>query len=602
MQSEIKIAKIMCEEFLLKIPNSSLQKSFQYILKTLDYQKLVRGEYTYDHLTHTCANNIVRWPIICAILKHGGCTNEDSIKFIDNTFSNITKIQNIKEIVKNGDLPYVNASSSECLNILYDIISDAMLLKEKQPTELMQIIHDLFKNKDTYVKLKQLIDYTAHFLNKYNENEKSIIIQEIYQVFIETNQQTADVAFSRESRWKKMLMDFLREKNSDRLLRSSAYPEITLRKNMAFSVMLFRHLESYIEKHHKNAPRALDKLQWFFDIVEINELENALVYIANNYIFADNDRVKSKHAKHHCYDFLKVAIILVRDRIPHYFTKCQDNLSTLNVTNLLSRINDQREVPVETVRRHFYEDEITQIIDHVSKGKDGAKYSLIFTILREVGLRIGAVCSLRFKNLMNAKGEFLETGKKLEKGRKIRSFPIGQNLREKITQYIQENEGIFKDINSFMFPSNTKSGYISTDSVREKLNRVTESLGIHGHHVHPHAFRHTIVNNLMAHGNKLENVSRYIGHTSIATTEQYYWTTELENIIPTMSIPWLKKKDSFEETTDRHTEVDLDKNTLIGIIVAYHSVVTNEQKITIKQRIPNIEEIFADICSGVASE
>lgn len=594
--------KKICEEFGLKIPLSSIRKSVAYLLKVLNYNKLIGEEYSHENLLHVCANNIVRYPIVVAIL----CMNDKGENvFVKNALMNIHKIQQIKTLVKQSDVPYVNPSSSECLNLLYEIISNQDELKKYSATDLMQKIHDIFKSKESYVKLKQLVDYTAYFLQKVEEHDKARVLHELYVAFIDVNQQTADVAFARESKWKHALIEFLREKNADRLSRSSAYPELALRKNMAFAVMLFRHLESYINHTYKNAPRAFDKLQWFFQTTNIEQLENALVFIANNYIFADNDRVKSKHTKHHCYDFLKMAIVTLRDRIPQYFETCGDNLSMLSVSNLISRVNDQREIPVESVRRHFYDDEITRIMECAAEGKDGLKYTLIFTILREVGLRISAVCSLRVKHFLNAKGEFLSTSKKLEKGRKLRTFPISDNLKEKVNSYLNANEHLRHDLNAFLFFSDTKTGYISSDTIRNKLIRITQSLGIYGHHVHPHAFRHTIVNDLMARGNKLENVSKFIGHTSIATTEQYYWTTELENILPIMTIPWLKKSENDIKTTQsqfetktktEHIEI-LDKHTLIGVIVTYHSVLTNEQKIVIKQRIPNIEEIFAEICS-----
>jgi hypothetical protein len=287
--------------------------------------------------------------------------------------------------------------------------------------------------------------------------------------------------------------------------------------------------------------------------------------------------------------------------------KCKKDLYTMDTTEILGQINDQREVPTENIRRHFYDDEITQIMEDV---KDDEMYTLIFTILREVGLRVGAVVTLQVKHFINHKGEYLDNCRKLEKGKKYRTFPIGENLKEKIRLYLDQNPKLKNNINSYLFPS--KSGkHISTDSIRNKLIRITEKLGIYGHHVHPHAFRHTIVNNLMAQGNKLENVSKFMGHSSISTTEQYYWTTELENIIPTMSIPWLnnsKKSFAYPEDIDEDIDVDeheknqedvntdLSTDLLVSIIGVYHSLMDEGQKLIIQQRIPNIEQIFANIC------
>jgi len=106
----------------------------------------------------------------------------------------------------------------------------------------------------------------------------------------------------------------------------------------------------------------------------------------------------------------------------------------------------------------------------------------------------------------------------------------------------------------------------------------------------------------MAQGNKLENVSKFIGHSSISTTEQYYWTTELENIIPTMNIPWLKESknsvypEDMDEEDEKQESSELSTDLLVSIIGVYHSLLDEGQKLIIKQRIPNIEQIFANIC------
>jgi hypothetical protein len=128
----------------------------------------------------------------------------------------------------------------------------------------------------------------------------------------------------------------------------------------------------------------------------------------------------------------------------------------------------------------------------------------------------------------------------------------------------------------------------------------------------------------MTCGNKLENVSRFIGHSSVSTTETYYWTTELKNIVPTMNIPWLltaKKKIAYPEDlssddSDSEENVEnvetstvtsvIDREDLmqiaIGLLSAMQSVLTIEQKQTLKDRIPNIEQMFALICEhSVAS-
>ena len=582
-----------------KILTSAIKKTLRYVRKTLDWNKLITCGYSYENLVGFCANSIIRYPAIGSILDlYIEDKDEESKKFIDNVQYNITKIQEIKSIVKSGELPYINTSSTECINLIYDMIKD-----DKTYTltyeQLFDKLYKIYKPQESYVNLKILVSYMSYFVCLKNIPLANKL-QEKYKRYIEESKMTSDVIFSSESRWKKELINHLRELNTDRLSKTSAYPEITLRKILSRNVSLFSNIEIYIDIFFKNIPTSIDSLHWFFNTIDINGLKKCIVWIANNKITPENDRVKSKHTNHHARDFVKTTIVFFRDRIPEYM-KCKKDLYTMDTTEILGHVNDQREVPTENIRRHFYDDEISKIMEYV---KDDSMYTLIFTILREVGLRIGAIATLRVNHFINHKGEYLNTCRKLEKGKKYRSFPVGENLRDKIKLYLDENPNLGNNIKSYLFPS--KSGkHISTDSVRNKLIRITEKIGIHGHHVHPHAFRHTIVNNLMAQGNKLENVSKFMGHSSISTTEQYYWTTELENIIPTMNIPWLngsKRGFAYPEDIDKDEDdgadeyTDLSTDLLVGIIGVYHSLMDEGQKLIIKQRIPNIEQIFANIC------
>lgn len=52
-----------------KITTSALlKKTLQYIRKTLDLNKLIEGNYSYDNLIGFCANSIIRYPAIGSIL------------------------------------------------------------------------------------------------------------------------------------------------------------------------------------------------------------------------------------------------------------------------------------------------------------------------------------------------------------------------------------------------------------------------------------------------------------------------------------------------------------------------------------------------------
>ena len=579
-----------------KITTSALKKTLQYIKKTLDHKKLFSHEYTCLTLTKICANSVIRYPAIGGILclKQGPIPQE-SKEFIDSIQFNIDKIREIRGLVKSKTLPFVNTTSTECLNLIYSLVKDEKTFT-KSSEEIFNVLYNLYKPQESYVSLKSLIAYTCFFLKDRNAL-LSESLDAKYKRFIQDSKATSDIIFARGSLWKKNLIEHLRKINSARLSKTSAYPEVTLRKILSKNVLLMKHIETYINMHYDNVPTSIDALHWFFNTASIQSLKDTLVYIANNLIIPDNNRIKSKHAKHHAYDFIKSSIIFFRDRIPFYMG-CKDDLHALNTVQLLGMIDDQREMPCENVRRHFYDGEVRDIMNEV---KNDVKYTLIFTILREIGLRIGAVCTLKTKHFVNHRGVYLDTCRKMEKGKKFRTFPISDNLKANVKAHLDTQEDIKNNPEAYLF-SSQNGKHISADSVRNKLVRITEKLGIHGQHVHPHAFRHTIVNNLMARGNKLENVSKFMGHSSISTTEQYYWTTELENILPTMNIPWLNGSNGVPSNISNiddpdgelveHISVDL----LVGILGVYHNVINDTQKHLIKEKIPNIEEIFASVC------
>jgi site-specific recombinase XerD len=580
-----------------KITTSALKKTINYIRKTINMSKLFDNEYSYKTLVKICGNSIIRYPAIGAIITlYVKNKDRECILFLDNIQYNIYKIQEIKTIIKSGDLPYINTTSTECVSLIFKLLKEDETYKLTSE-EIFQKLYSIYKPQESYVSLKILVAYMSYFLSLKNES-LCVSLRELYVRYIEESTDTSSNVFSRESTWKKELIEHLKHINSDRLEKTSAYPELTLKKILSSNVMLMRHLEKYIVKHFNNIPNSIDTLQWFLFTIDIHGLKKAIVFIADNYIVPENDRIKSKHTKHHGYDFVKKTIVFFRDRIPNYL-KCKNELNTLNTTEILGKINDQREIPVENIRRHFYAGEVDKIMSNV---ENDSRYTLIFTILREVGLRVGAIVTLQTKHFINHKGKYLENCRKMEKGKKYRTFPVSENLKEKIKKYLEENVDIKNNLESYLFPSK-QSKHISTDSVRNKLIRITESLDIYGHHVHPHAFRHTIVNNLMAKGNKLENVSKYMGHSSISTTEHFYWTTELENIIPTMNIPWLSssKGIAYPDDIDDDNEIaeeshDLSIDLLVSIVGVYHSVLNEEQKHTIQTRIPNIEQIFSNIC------
>jgi hypothetical protein len=126
-----------------KISISSIKKTLKYIRKTLDWEKLIKSDYSYDTLVKVCANSIIRYPAIGSIL-HLYTTDDESKKFIDNVQYNIYKIQEIKSIVKSGKLPYINTTSTECISLIYYMIKDD-LTYSLSANQIFEKLYNIYK-------------------------------------------------------------------------------------------------------------------------------------------------------------------------------------------------------------------------------------------------------------------------------------------------------------------------------------------------------------------------------------------------------------------------------------------------------------------------
>ena len=94
------------------------------------------------------------------------------------------------------------------------------------------------------------------------------------------------------------------------------------------------------------------------------------------------------------------------------------------------------------------------------------------------------------------------------------------------------------------------------------LKNIARQAGISGVVVHPHAFRHTIVGQLIEAGNSMDLVSKFMGHKSVATTAQNYWvptTLELNEKLNNPFTGTFQQKVRESEDTNKELEMVYDK-------------------------------------------
>lgn len=110
------------------------------------------------------------------------------------------------------------------------------------------------------------------------------------------------------------------------------------------------------------------------------------------------------------------------------------------------------------------------------------------------------------------------------KGGKVRIAYFNDTARLRIEEYLASK----KEPTQYLFTS-LRAPYdkVSAAAIRKSLHGISEISGVNK--IHPHRFRRTSATFLIDSGMPIQEVSLFLGHTSIATTQTYY-DNRLSNI------------------------------------------------------------------------
>jgi len=256
------------------------------------------------------------------------------------------------------------------------------------------------------------------------------------------------------------------------------------------------------------------------------------------------------------------------------------------------------------------------------KAQENPQHVLLLTLLREIGLRAGAIRHMRYHDLVDKHHKPLHVCRVREKGNVFRQFVTGPNLKRTIVTYIRWIEVHYTpkkvDLTKLYLFSPTDSMYtpLSASTLSSWLLKYSSEAGIFGVRVHPHAFRHTIVGKLMDAGNSLEVVSKFMGHSNTNTTAKHYWLSDIDKLCKNMRNPFTgsfsseaEKKEVYEEELEYARE-KIDAG--LGIIYIYNQVIaecvregeSGAAKIRdeIFRRIPNLGEFLSNLASSVCTD
>jgi len=163
-----------------------------------------------------------------------------------------------------------------------------------------------------------------------------------------------------------------------------------------------------------------------------------------------------------------------------------------------------------TLLRTLNEDEVLRLLAACRSARDLA----LVEVLYGTGLRAGELLRLDLGDLDLGEGLLhVRQGK----GRKDRTVPFGERVREALVRYLREERaGLAGEA---LFPTASR-GRLSRSGLRTVLRRTGERAGL-ARHASPHRLRHSYATHLLRGGAGVVSIQALLGHGDLGSTEVY---------------------------------------------------------------------------------
>lgn len=163
------------------------------------------------------------------------------------------------------------------------------------------------------------------------------------------------------------------------------------------------------------------------------------------------------------------------------------------------------------------EKEIKKCINNIYRNCDKKfinRNICIFSLGISTGLRVSAIVQINIEDI-----DFeTNTLQVIEKGNKYRTINFGENLKEKITLWLEDREKYFPNVETNALFISKKKNRISVSAVEDMIEKYTKCTG---KHITPHKLRATCATNLYKKTGDIYIVANQLGHADISTTKIY---------------------------------------------------------------------------------
>jgi integrase len=178
---------------------------------------------------------------------------------------------------------------------------------------------------------------------------------------------------------------------------------------------------------------------------------------------------------------------------------------------------------------HFADEELTRLIPQIRAGT----HRTLFLLSLGTGLRIGEACALTWGDVdlieatIRVRRSWTDGQLLTPKNRQRRDVPLSADMVDLLGKWWREKDHP-ADNNTLVFPANTTTGYVNSDSLRKRiLYPAMERAKVPREDVHGvsrtwHSLRHSFARIALERGASMLWVSRTMGHSSLAVTEQVY--------------------------------------------------------------------------------
>lgn len=161
--------------------------------------------------------------------------------------------------------------------------------------------------------------------------------------------------------------------------------------------------------------------------------------------------------------------------------------------------------------------EVMRLIGSISNLKQRACLQLIYAC----GLRISEATNMRIADI---DGVRLQVHIKMSKGAKDRVIPIPQDTLNVLREYYQAYKP-----KEFLFNGDSNHSQYSERSIQQVFHLAKHAAGIYKH-VTVHSLRHSRATHLLCNGMDSALIMRFLGHSNIKTTNNFYLHTKVDDL------------------------------------------------------------------------